>query len=164
MYHRHLFKYSDPGYVFHKCFSEFSLFLIGCSRDFAAGAGAHPRKDSGYSERRNHLPTLRSILPPLLSRIARAFDLRLIFSGSGRRTATTVRAPEFAASFAAGASGGLTFDISWPMAPRTGPLRVKPMSAPRMIPIRKPINVAGISCTFFRLKSTTPKAMPPNTT
>src|SRR5207253_9649927 len=61
-------------------------------------------------------PTLLSIFPPLFNKIARALDLRLTFSGSGRRTATTVRAP-----CSGLATGVFTRDISCPMAPRTRP-------------------------------------------
>src|SRR5579875_4221823 len=81
-------------------------------------------------------PTLLSIFPPLFSKIARAFDLRLIFSGSGRRTATTVRVP--CSGFL---TGVLTRDKSCPMTPLTLPRWRDPIIAPMMMPTTTPARV-----------------------
>ena len=80
-----------------------SLFIGACRRC------KHTKNEQRRYEER---PTLRSILPPLLSKMARALDFRLMLSGSGRRTAMAVRELASSSGFFVGVATGLTLLMS----------------------------------------------------
>src|SRR5438105_12460348 len=82
---------------------------------------SHPTAFRIYSRRL----TLRSILPLLLRRMARARELRLTFSGLLKRRAITLRAPPVAA----GGAFGLAAVCCWPIEPR-----VRRLNEPKIAP------------------------------
>src|SRR5579885_2098584 len=100
-----------------------------CIGNVCAGEGRG--KPSPY-----RCPTLRSILPWLLSRMARARDFLVMFSGSAKRRATTVSPPSGGPGLAALAAGTV-----WPIAPRTRPRLSSPRMAPRIRPTAAPMMI-----------------------